>query len=91
MRVNVVGNHSFYRSINLSALFQGGAYIRPVINRPFRAGTHLVNSHPLTRARYEPLGLAGTGDNYGGASRRDSGNPVGAEALPLGTCGTLMK
>jgi len=45
----------------------------------------------LTRARYEPPDSAGTGDNYGGARRRDSINPVGAEASPLGTCGMLMK
>jgi len=57
----------------------------------FARGTHLINSHPLTRARYEPLDPARIRDNYGAARRRDSGNPLGVEALPLGTCGTLMK
>lgn len=99
------------RTINLSALFQGGRAGLSI--GLFARGTHLVNFHPLTRARCECVPLlppalsppprfipphplpsprerkpGDTTSSYGGARRRDSGNPGWRRSLtPSGPAG----
>lgn len=69
-----------------------GAGVPKALSLGFSArGTRLVNFHPLTSGRYAREARTMGSMAVPPASVRRRAQPVGVDALPLGTCGTLMK